>query len=155
MTVRKKESGGNAKDVPAGPDPTMRMHLWFETQDGVVFGLGRLLLLQRVERCGSLKAAAEQLGMSYRAAWGKIRKTEQLLGRELIDRSGYRRSGCRLTPYGRELALEFSHWFRDVERYALSTSTKFLPFRPAPFPAPAEEEPSENGSLCVKINMLK
>ena len=151
MTVRKKGSGEDAGDVRMQEEPTLRMNLWFETGEGVVFGLGRLLLLREVERCGSLKAAAEGLGMSYRAAWGKIRKTEELLGRELIDRSGYRRSGCRLTPYGRELAGEYSRWFHDVERYALSTSAKFLPFRPAPF----EEEPSGEDPLCVKINMLK
>ena len=132
-------------------DPIMRMHLWFETEDGVVFGLGRLLLLQKVEQCGSLKAAAEELGMSYRGAWGKLRKTEELLGRDLVDKGGCRRSGVRLTPYGRDLARLFSYWYREVEQYALCTSAEFLPFHPAAF----KSELPVNLLQPVKNNQLK
>ncbi len=49
---------------PTLKSPTMRLHLWFETEQGVLFGLGRLQLLRQVESCGSLKAAAEKPGMS-------------------------------------------------------------------------------------------
>lgn len=113
--------------------PTMRLHLWFETEDGVVFGMGRLLLLREVERCGSLKAAAQNLGMSYRGAWGKLRKTEELLGRELIRKGSCRRSGCTLSEFGSDLARQFDEWFRDVEEYALRTGREKLPFSPDKF----------------------
>jgi len=33
-----------------------------------------------------LKAAAEHLGMSYRKAWGDIKKAEELLGYNLTDK---------------------------------------------------------------------
>lgn len=108
--------------------PTMRMHLWFETEEGVLFGLGRLQLLRQVERCGSLKAAAEALGMSYRGAWGKIKTTEELIGRKLIERADSRRAGYHLTPFGSGIAQSFDEWYREVERYALSKSRELLPF---------------------------
>ena len=108
--------------------PTMRMHLWFETSGGVVFGLGRLQLLRQVERCGSLKAAAESLGMSYRGAWGKIKSTEELIGQKLIERAASRRAGYHLTPFGQGMAKSFDEWYREVEAYALSRSREFLPF---------------------------
>lgn len=108
--------------------PTMRMHLWVETGEGVVFGLGRLQLLRQVERCGSLKAAAEALGMSYRGAWGKIKTTEELIGHKLIERAASRRAGYHLTPFGQGIAKSFDEWFREVEAYALSKSKELLPF---------------------------
>lgn len=109
-------------------DPTMRMHLWFETQDGVLFGMGRLQLLREVETCGSLKAAAKSLGMSYRGAWGKIKTTEELIGRKLIEQAGCRRAGYRLTTFGQSIAKSYDEWFKTVESYALSKGQELLPF---------------------------
>jgi len=108
--------------------PTMRMHLWFENENGVLFGLGRLQLLRQVEQCGSLKAAAEALGMSYRGAWGKIKTTEEVIGEKLIERAECRREGYRLTAFGSEIARSFDAWFHEVERFAISKSREYLPF---------------------------
>ena len=108
--------------------PTMRLHLWFETEDGVLFGLGRLQLLRQVEQCGSLKAAAESMGMSYRGAWGKIKTTEEVLGQKLIERAANRRKGYHLTPFGSGIVQSFDQWFQEVETYALCKSRKYLPF---------------------------
>jgi len=123
--------------MPIGPGnaehPIMRMHLWLETGDGVLFGLGRLQLLRKVEKCGSLKAAAEALGMSYRGAWGKIKATEKLFGEKLIERAGSRREGYHLTPFGTGLAHDFDEWFREVERFALEKSGEYLPFSPVKY----------------------
>lgn len=108
--------------------PTMRIHLWIEGEKGVLFGLGRLQLLREVERCGSLKKAAESLGMSYRGAWGKIKTTEEAMGKKIIERAGSRRAGYHLTPFGSTVARQFDEWFNDVEAYALSKGKKCLPF---------------------------
>lgn len=118
----------NTLDHEGEPAPTMRMHLWFETDEGVIFGLGRLMLLREVEACGSLKAAAQKLGMSYRGAWGKIKKTEEALGLALVEKGVCRRAGYQLTEYGQELARQFDLWFREVEEFALSKSGNYLPF---------------------------
>jgi molybdate transport system regulatory protein len=109
-------------------EPTMRLHLWFENEKGVLFGLGRLQLLRQIEQCGSLKAAAESLGMSYRGAWGKIKTTEEVLGRKLIERAANRRKGYHLTPFGSGIVQSFDQWFTEVETYALHKSRKYLPF---------------------------
>lgn len=109
-------------------NPTMRMHLWFETEEGVLFGLGRLQLLKCVEEHGSLKAAAEALGMSYRGAWGKIKTTEELIGHKLIERASSRRAGYHLTDFGKSIARAYDKWYREVESFALSKSHEFLPF---------------------------
>jgi len=123
-----KNPVGKKKASACPLDTTMRMHLWVEGEGGVLFGLGRLQLLRQVEECGSLKKAAEALGMSYRGAWGKIKTTEEAMGEKLIERADSRRSGYHLTPFGLSLAKRFDEWFKDVESYALAKGQEFLPF---------------------------
>lgn len=108
--------------------PTIRLHLWLESDEGVFFGYGRLLLLDKVEKTGSLKKAAEELGMSYRAAWGKIKASEKVLETKLIERVGGKRSGQRLTPEGRELMELFHNWFNFVEKAAKSKAEEIFPW---------------------------
>lgn len=117
------------KQTPGCPlDTTMRMHLWVEGKGGVLFGLGRLQLLRQVEKCGSLKKAAEALGMSYRGAWGKIKTTEEAMGEKLIERADSRRAGYHLTAFGLSIAKRYDEWYQDVETYALAKGQEFLPF---------------------------
>ncbi len=83
----------------------VRSKIWIEDADGeVVFGLGRYRILSAVERCGSLNAAAKELKMSYRAAWGRIKATEARIGRSLVVRAG---KGSRLTPHAHLLMKQF------------------------------------------------
>ncbi len=99
--------------------PTVRLHIWLENDDGVLFGAGRMMLLDGVARHGSLKKAAEKLGMSYRAAWGKIKQSEQALGVELLEKRGSDRRGYQLSDAGMQLVASYSEWFEKVERDAV------------------------------------
>lgn len=121
--------------------PVLRMHLWLETQRGIFFGLGRLKLLERIQSGQSLRGAAESLGMSYRAAWGKIKNTEEVLGVALIEKNAGNRAGYRLTPEGFAMVARFGRWFKDVEEYALRRAGALLPCNPIAF-----EETQSNDS---------
>jgi molybdate transport system regulatory protein len=74
--------------------------------------------------------------MSYRAAWGKIKKTEEVLGVRLIEKKGGNRSGYRLTEEGRLLASAFQQWFQEVETYALKCALNRFPCEPRRFKEP-------------------
>ncbi|NCD25119.1 MAG: LysR family transcriptional regulator [Deltaproteobacteria bacterium] len=100
--------------------PTVRMHLWLESGESVYFGMGRVMLLDKIEEHGSLRKAAEALGMSYRAAWGKLRATEDALGEVLVESVGTKRGGCRLTARGRFYREKFRAWFNAVEQTAVA-----------------------------------
>lgn len=108
--------------------PTLRMHLWLETDEGLFFGIGRALLLAKVQEYGSLKKAADDLGMSYRAAWGKIRKTEEVLGVRLVVQSGSKKEGYQLTEFGKTLTEKFTLWFEEVEKEALKKAREVFPW---------------------------
>lgn len=84
---------------------------WLETDEGYVFGPGVYRLLKKVRETGTLKEAAETLGMSYRFAWGLVKKAEQKLGRPLIHAHKGGRAGgggAEITDLGLQFLEEFS-----------------------------------------------
>jgi molybdate transport system regulatory protein len=94
---------------------TVKSKIWIEDQDGrIVFGSGRLRILDAVERSGSILAAAKELKMSYRAVWGKIKATEERIGQPLLARrvGGSEGGGSELTPLGKALVGRF----RDLQK---------------------------------------
>ncbi len=89
----------------------MQLNLWIENDEGkVLFGEGRMQILQAIDEQGSLTAAAETLGMSYRGLWARIRHSERRLGFPLIESQAGRgpRSGTSLTPMGRTLMQRYA-----------------------------------------------
>ena len=97
--------------MPNPSNLSVKSKIWIENENGqVVFGTGRLYILQAVSRHGSIHAAAQELQMSYRAVWGKIRATEKRLGRDLLDRKtgGVRGGGSKLTPFAKQILERFA-----------------------------------------------
>lgn len=95
----------------------IRSKIWIEDDSGeVIFGLGRLRILDAVSRNGSLQGAAKELKMSYRAVWGRIKATEVRLGSELLIRSagGSSGGGSHLTPFAQTLVKQFRKLHRHV-----------------------------------------
>lgn len=95
----------------------IRSKVWIEDEEGnVVFGLGRVKILEAVDRLGSLQAAAKELKMGYRAIWGRIRATEERLGKELLVRTigGNSGGGSQLTPFARMLLDQFNQLHQEV-----------------------------------------
>ena len=90
------------------PKPAFK--LWLETEEGFVFGPGVEALLRKVIEKGTLKEAASSLGMSYRFAWGLIKKVEEKIGEPLIKAHKGGRSGggrTEITPLGQQFIEDF------------------------------------------------
>ena len=92
-----------------------KSRIWIELRDEVVFGLGRIRLLEAVEQTGSISKAATLLGMSYRAAWGKISATEERLRLPLVERQQGLRN-TKLTPVGRDLLVKYKQFQKKAEQ---------------------------------------
>jgi molybdate transport repressor ModE-like protein len=58
--------------------------IWLEDQGTYVFGPGAYSILKSIRDTGTITKGAQSLGMSYRYAWGVIRKIERQLGVKLI-----------------------------------------------------------------------
>jgi 8-oxo-dGTP diphosphatase len=74
-----------------------------------VMGEGRAELLELIEETGSLSRAAKEMGMSYRYAWGMVRKVSDAAGGPVVEsqRGGSRGGKTTLTPLGKELLDTF------------------------------------------------
>ena len=95
----------------------LRMKIWVaDHSDDVLFGMGRVKILEAIERHGSINAAAKSLKMSYRAMWGRIKATEERLNRQLVIRTtgGPKGGGSALTPYAKDLVSSFLAFRRQV-----------------------------------------
>ncbi len=96
--------------------PRLKIWLSSDREEGV-FGDGKWRLLQALEKTGSLTAAAAALKISYRKAWGDLRKAERCLEASLVERRRGGRTGgeTRLTPVGQVWLETYSRFRRDVE----------------------------------------
>lgn len=105
--------------------PDVKLHIWLEENSGVYFGQGRYELLRLIDELGSLKLAAEKMGISYRGAWGKIKKTEEIVGRELIHKEN-NKEGYKLTEFGKEFMKEFKQFHDDILKFASKNAADML-----------------------------
>ena len=85
------------------PEPKVKTEFSIEHKGEVVLGGGKTALLLAVDRFGSIQRAAEESGMSYRHAWGAIRRIEKRAGFKIGDTrwGGKEGGGAQLTPKGK------------------------------------------------------
>ena len=85
-------------------DYSLKVKLYLEDDQEKFMGIGVLWLLQKIEECGSLRAAAISLGISYSKAFKMIENLEDALGLRVLvrQRGGAGRIGVTLTPFGRQ-----------------------------------------------------
>jgi molybdate transport system regulatory protein len=99
----------------------IKYKIWIEKEGKVIFGHGREELFQAIDECHSLNAAAKKLGMSYRAAWGRLRASEDRLGVKLVE-SDTAKKGMTLTPAAKGLLDKFRRLEKDADAYLQKTS---------------------------------
>jgi molybdate transport system regulatory protein len=95
----------------------IRSKIWIEDDSGkVVFGLGRYKIFEAIQRIGSIQAAAKELKMSYRAVWGRIKATEERLGKQMLIRNvgGASGGGSSLTPFAKSLVEHFHRLHKNI-----------------------------------------
>jgi len=118
----------SASDKKASSDKvTLRLHLWLEHDKKNYVGVGRVLLLDKIEKLGSLRKAATAMNMSYRAAWGKIKAAEETVGQPLVRKTPTGGQRYEVTEFGKELVEKFINFYRDVENYALKKAEGVFP----------------------------
>ncbi len=97
--------------------PDIKLRVWLERDGESLYGDGKHECLERIAETGSLRAAAEAMGMSYRDFWGRIRRMEQRLGFSLLDRhrGGAGGGGVELSDRGRALVEAYRDYRREVD----------------------------------------
>jgi molybdate transport system substrate-binding protein len=110
-------------DQPSwGGDWTVGLRVWAERAGRAVLGKGRLELLEGIDRWHSIRAAARQMGMSYRRAWLLVQSINEAAGQPLVVAAtgGSHGGGARLTPLGRRALAVFRQLQEGLEQTAAS-----------------------------------
>ncbi len=100
--------------------------LWLENEDGYVFGKGAYTLLAKIREKGSLSEATKSLGLSYRYAWGIMKRVEKRIGKPVLKTSRGGKSGgggCELTDEGYVLMKKYER-YRDAISDAMKNLEK-------------------------------
>ncbi|MEF9934155.1 MAG: LysR family transcriptional regulator [Clostridium sp.] len=92
--------------------------LWIDN-DGKVFGKGPLLLLEEVEKTGSLSEAAKVMGMSYNKAHTLIKRIEKNIETKLLIKKigGVNGGSSTLTEEAKELILSYKNFHSECEEF--------------------------------------
>ena len=96
----------------------IRPRIRVTADDGtIVLGPGKADLLAAIEEHGSIRAAAEELAMSYMRAWTLVRTMNGAFPSPLVEkvRGGTANGGARLTSHGRNVLAAY----RAMEKSAL------------------------------------
>jgi molybdate transport system regulatory protein len=76
-----------------------------------------LELLERIDASGSISAAANGMGMSYKAAWQAVEGMSNLSVEPLVERQpGGKHGGTTLTQYGRRVVAAYRRLEKERER---------------------------------------
>jgi molybdenum ABC transporter molybdate-binding protein len=101
---------------------------WIERGGHAILGQGRFELLEAIDRCHSISAAARQAGMSYRHAWLLVQSINEAAAEPLVTAvtGGRRGGGAQLTPRGHSALTIFRALQSQVERAAATCLARLV-----------------------------
>ena len=106
------------------PNYAVRGRIWVEKDGELYMGWGRAMLLEQIDRLGSIAAAARAMELGYRNAWLWIEAVNRLAPAPLVEKTAGGAGGgrARLTTEGRkvvneykELRARFQEFLKQVE----------------------------------------
>ncbi|WP_044407712.1 winged helix-turn-helix domain-containing protein [Thiomicrospira microaerophila] len=109
MSVAVKKLPGDAYSA------LIRARFWLVSPQGEGYlGIGRIKLLENIQRYGSINRAAKEMGMSYKKAWKLIEDMNQLAATPLVvsEKGGRAGGGTQITALG----LVYIDYFRGLEQ---------------------------------------
>lgn len=80
------------------------------------FGRGIVMLLDNIEKTGSIRKAAGDMGMAYSKAWKILTEVEREFAISLLERDGHR--GSSLSPQARLLLDAYKNALKEVNEAA-------------------------------------
>jgi molybdate transport system regulatory protein len=102
----------------------MRPRIRVTADDGTIaFGPGKAELLEAIQKTGSIRAAADDRGMSYMRAWSLVRTMNAAFRSPLVEkvRGGPEQGGARLTKRGETVLRLYKRMAKEAESAAART----------------------------------
>ena len=105
----------------------IRARFWVTGQNDSYLGIGRIQLLENIEKHGSINGAAKAMGMSYKKAWKLIEELNQMSETPLVIKSqgGKAGGGTCLTDQGRTMVKKFRQVEKELTAFLENASKLF------------------------------
>jgi molybdate transport system regulatory protein len=106
------------------PGYSVRGRIWLEKDGELYMGWGRAMLLERIDKLGSIAAAARSMKLGYRNAWLWVQAANRLAPSPLVEETagGVGGGHARLTDEGRktvarykDLRARFQEFLREAK----------------------------------------
>ena len=93
--------------------------IWFFAGEEKLLGKGRVELLEKIKRTGSITNAARAMQMSYRQAWQMVAEMNARSRLPLVEKKlgGKGGGGALVTAEGEKAILEFRKFEDDVRKF--------------------------------------
>jgi molybdate transport system regulatory protein len=93
--------------------------VWMEKEGEAYMGWGRVELLERISRFGSIAAAARSMGMSYRNAWLEVDEMNRLAPSPLVEKEtgGVGGGHARVTREGQKIIAEYNELMSRFQEF--------------------------------------
>lgn len=107
----------------------LRARFWIEGTEGTFLGYGRTLLLERIQKHGSISAAARSMEMSYRQAWKLVDAMNKQSQTPLVKKTtgGKGGGGATVTVAGEQAIALFWTIDQTMQTFLSDTTEKLLP----------------------------
>ncbi len=104
----------------------LRGRIWIEGEEGTFLGYGRIVLLERIRRFGSITRAAKSMEISYRHAWELVDSMNSQAPEPLVEAAagGRKGGGARLTEKGESAIVLFWELYADFQAYLKQKQSK-------------------------------
>lgn len=105
---------------------TVEGEIWLTDESANRVLLEQLSLLSAIAKAGSISAAAKSLGISYKTAWDRLERLNNLSRLPLVLRvaGGSKGGGSQLTDYGRQLLAGFEEIKQQHEEFLQSINNQ-------------------------------
>ncbi|MGD1820287.1 MAG: winged helix-turn-helix domain-containing protein [Pleomorphochaeta sp.] len=87
------------------------------TENEKFMGIGVVWLLEEIKKHSSLRAAANEIGISYSKAYSMMNMLEASLGKIILvrRRGGFSRQGAYLTEFGEEFLKSYKVFHNEIK----------------------------------------
>jgi len=105
---------------------TIRTRIWVDEKDGPFLGIGRVVLLEKINETGSITNAAKEIKMSYRQAWQLVEDMNKRAEKPLVEKilGGKNGGGAMVTVAGKRAIAAYYKLEQKIKKFVAKESTK-------------------------------
>ncbi|MBZ4037244.1 LysR family transcriptional regulator [Flavobacterium sp. 17A] len=98
----------------------VEVRVWIEGTDGAFLGIGKIWLLENIQKTGSITNAAKEMKMAYRQAWQLVQEMNERAESPLVEKllGGKGGGGARLTEAGERAIAVFYEVEKRIKEFA-------------------------------------